>query len=99
MSTPWSIGSMMSGIEPNPLPVGIHVTTAAGIVAGDLETANRDALTIALIVAPGTITEAKLCQINVSNVATVESSMALGDLSSTAPLYAACPDEIASAKT
>ena len=57
---------MINGIEPNPTVVGNHVDTIAGTTIGLRRTANRDAFTIILIVAPGIITDAKDCQTNTS---------------------------------
>lgn len=58
----------MMGMEANPTPVGIQVASATGRLT--LLTANRQHLTITLMVAPGIMTVAKDCHKRVSTVAT-----------------------------
>ena len=72
MSTAWSMGWIIMGMDAKPVAVGNHFCIHTGNIAmtgNDFRTANRLALTIKLMVAPGIMTLANDCHSNTSNVA------------------------------
>jgi len=73
------MGWIITGMEPSPTAVGPHVEIVTGMAAGVRETANLATRTIPFIVAPGIKTDAKVCQISVSTVETMEVSGTLAD--------------------
>ena len=89
----------MSGIEPSPIAVGAHVDTTTGTPTGVRARANLEARTMPLIAAPGITTDANVCHMSVSMVATTETSGAFDDLCSIAPPYDIRPEFTASAST
>lgn len=88
----------MNGMELKPAAVGVHLATATGRAMGLLLTANLDARTMALMVAPGIVTEARDCQMRQSKVTTKESTVAVGDCDFILSWYVAYPEVPASAK-
>lgn len=65
-STDLSIGFIMNGIHISPTAVVIHFLVSSGNFVLDLKV-NRDSAQMRLIVYPGIATDARPCQISVSN--------------------------------